>query len=183
MPLTREQAARALQEIDAVSGHSGRLHRYAHAAPILTLWGWIWLRGFGLGEIWPRGAGLIWIPLNLIGVAGSLYLGQRGKTERAAATNWRWLGSILAILAFYLAVLTLFPTASPRQSAALIALIVALAYGLAGLWFGARFAVAGAVLAMLTLAGYFLLPGHFLLWMAVLGGGALMLAGVWLRRT
>ncbi|MBU9267522.1 hypothetical protein [Burkholderia gladioli] len=182
MQPTREQAAQALQEIEAVGGHSRRLHRYAHTAPILTLWGWIWLLGFGLGESWPGVAGLAWIPLNLAGIAGSLYLARRGRAARTAATTWRWLSSILAILAFYLAVLALFPTASARQSAALIALIVALAYGLAGLWFGARFAVAGAALAALTLGGYLLLPAHFMLWMALLGGGALMLAGTWLRK-
>jgi hypothetical protein len=34
----------------------------------------------------------------------------------------------------------------------------------------------------LTLFGYVTLASHFYLWMAVVGGGALVLAGLWLRR-
>jgi hypothetical protein len=39
----------------------------------------------------------------------------------------------------------------------------------------------GIVLAVLTVIGYFWLPGLFLLWMAALGGGALILGGIWFR--
>ena len=60
------------------------------------------------------------------------------------------------------------------------AAVVASAFG--GLWLGLRLVVAGTVLGLLTLGGYFLLRDYFLLWMAVVGSGALLLAGVWLRR-
>ena len=36
-------------------------------------------------------------------------------------------------------------------------------------------------IAVLTLVGFFWLPQLFLLWMAVVGGGALIFAGLWLR--
>ncbi|WP_042338501.1 hypothetical protein [Paraburkholderia ferrariae] len=86
------------------------------------------------------------------------------------------------MFAFYILVLNIFQPVTGPQSATLIALIVALFYVLAGLWLGARFVVAGIVLAVLTVFGYFMLAAHFYLWMAVVGGGALMLAGLWLRR-
>jgi hypothetical protein len=54
-------------------------------------------------------------------------------------------------------------------------------YFLSGLWIGSRLAVTGLALAVLTLVGYYLFPAYFLLWMAVVGGGALILAGAWLR--
>jgi hypothetical protein len=41
--------------------------------------------------------------------------------------------------------------------------------------------LAGVVVAALTLIGFFGLPQYFLLWMAVVGGGALILGGFWLR--
>lgn len=182
MSLTPEQAAQALREIDVMSGRSGRLRRYAHSAPILTLWGWIWLIGFGASEACPGTAVLIWILLNTAGIAGSLYLGRRGSAHQTASASRRWLGTVLALLAFYLSALSLFPNVSTQQSTALVSLIIAVVYVIVGFWFGARFAVAGTLLAILTLAGYFLLPAHFGLWMAVLGGGSLMLAGAWLRR-
>jgi hypothetical protein len=47
---------------------------------------------------------------------------------------------------------------------------------------GTRYVVSGIAVAALTLAGFFLLKQHFLLWMAAVGGGAMILAGLWLRR-
>jgi hypothetical protein len=41
--------------------------------------------------------------------------------------------------------------------------------------------VTGIGMAALTLVGYYLFPAYFFFWMAVVGGGALMLAGLWLR--
>ncbi|MCX4160997.1 MULTISPECIES: hypothetical protein [Paraburkholderia] len=151
-------------------------------APMFMLWGVIWLIGFGLTDIAPAYANFIWIALNVVGVLGCIYLGQRGRHEDRSATSWRWLASMLSIFAFYILALVIFQPATGMQSAAFIALIVALFYVLAGLWLGARFAIAGTLLAALTLIGYFVLPAHFALWMAVAGGGALMLAGLWLRR-
>jgi hypothetical protein len=46
---------------------------------------------------------------------------------------------------------------------------------------GMRFLGTFVAIAALTLGGFFFLPAHFLLWMAVVGGGALVLAGLWLR--
>jgi hypothetical protein len=42
--------------------------------------------------------------------------------------------------------------------------------------------VTGIALAALTLFGYFEVVTHFDMWMAVVGGGSLILAGIWLRR-
>jgi hypothetical protein len=54
-----------------------------------------------------------------------------------------------------------------------------------GLVWGALVCVgvaAGVVIAALTLGGFFFIPRYFLLWMAAVGGGALMLAGFWMER-
>jgi hypothetical protein len=182
MTLSSEQAAAALREIEATGHRSGELYRYQRSAPMFILWGLIWLIGFSLTELVPAKANFIWVVLNIGGVLGCLYLGRQVKGERSASTTWRWLASILCIFAFYVAVLTVFPPVSARQPAVLIALIVALFYMLGGFWLGTRFAVAGFLLAALTLFGYVTLASHFYLWMAVVGGGALVLAGLWLRR-
>lgn len=182
MPLSSEQANEALRAIEAVSQRSGQLYRYRRTAPMLILWGVIWLLGFGLTDLIPAKANVIWIPLDIVGVFGCIYFGRQNKEERAAQMTWRWLASIASIFAFYTLVLLIFQSATGKQSAALIALIVALFYVLAGLWLGARFAVAGVALATLTLVGYFMLVSHFFLWMAIVGGGALILAGLWLLR-
>lgn len=185
MTISSEQAAQALRDLDAVGQRSGTLYRYQRTAPILMVWGVIWLIGFGLSDLAASHVTLLWLVLDAIGIASSIYLGRAGKragSAEARDSSRRWLLSIFGILGFYVAVLVVLQPATGQQSAALISLLVALFYILAGVWVGLRFAIAGLALAALTLVGYFALNAHFNLWMAVVGGGALLLAGFWLRR-
>jgi hypothetical protein len=182
MTLSSQQAAEALRDIEAVGNRSSQLYRYRRAAPMLILWGVIWLLGFGLTELAPAQANDFWAPLDIAGVLGCLWVGRNNKAEKSTAASWRWLASIVSIFAFFIAVQVLFQPVTGRQASVLISLIVALFYLLAGIWLGTRFAVSGILLAVLTLSGYFMLTSHFYLWMAVVGGGALVLAGLWLRR-
>ena len=63
-----------------------------------------------------------------------------------------------------------------------VPMVVATIYAVFGIWKGLRFLFAGIAVAALTLIGFFFLPQYFLLWMAAVGGGSLMLVGVWLRK-
>lgn len=181
MALSSEQASRALRELEAVTQRSGQLYRYQRFGPMLMLWGVIWLVGFALSHFFPANAAWVWIALDIVGVSGCIYLGRRGKQGASSSTSWRWLASAFSIIAFYIVVLNILQPVSGPQSAALISLIVALCYFLGGVWIGVRLAVTGIAVAALTLFGFYMLPAYFLLWMAVVGGGALILAGVWLR--
>jgi len=106
-----------------------------------------------------------------------------GKSAREGrALGLRYLATFFAIGAFISATFAVMPPAGPEAVGAFIPLIVALAYVLLGIWKGIRFVVAGSIIAALTLGGFFYLHQHFLLWMAVVGGGALALAGLWLRK-
>lgn len=181
MTLSTEQASQVLREVDAVSHRSGQLYRYQRFAPMLLLWGVIWLIGFGMTNFFPAHASWLWIALDVIGIAGCMFLGGKGKQEASSSSGWRWLASIAAILVFYVVILNIFQPVSGQQSAVVIALLVALFYVLSGVWIGARLTITGIAMAALTLVGYCLFPAYFFLWMAVVGGGALMLAGLWLR--
>ena len=64
---------------------------------------------------------------------------------------------------------------------AIIPLLIAWSYVIMGLWLGARFLVAGLVVAAVTLGGYFYWPEHFCGLMAVVGGGTLIVTGLWLQ--
>jgi hypothetical protein len=86
------------------------------------------------------------------------------------------------LLAFFFAVFAILPPANDRAAPALITLVVAAAYTLLGIWRGPRLIAAGVGLAALTLAGFFFLPAHFLLWMALVGGGMMVSIGLWLRK-
>jgi hypothetical protein len=51
------------------------------------------------------------------------------------------------------------------------------------MWFGYAFVLIGVSISILTLIGYFYIGGDaFLLWMAFVNGGGLLLGGLWMRR-
>ena len=63
-----------------------------------------------------------------------------------------------------------------------LATVAMLGYVAIGLWSGSAFmTVLGLAVTSLTVFGYFVLPGHFYLWMAPTGGGALLGTGLYLR--
>ena len=71
---------------------------------------------------------------------------------------------------------------NPLAQGAFVPLLVAMFYCLMGLWRGVRLLITGIVVAALTLIGFFYLPEYFMLWMAAVGGGSLILLGLWLRK-
>ena len=90
---------------------------------------------------------------------------------------------LTAILCLFIG--AIFATLGPvsgKQIGVFTPLLVGAVYAALGLWLGLRFVVTGVAITVLTLGGYFYLPEHFLLWMAFVTGGGLILAGVWFRR-
>jgi hypothetical protein len=96
--------------------------------------------------------------------------------------TWRIAGLVLALLVFFVAALLVMTPQTRRQVSTFIALTVALAYTVVGLWAGPRWIVAGVAVGALSLIGHFHIPAHFNAWMGLVGGGVLVLSGVWLRR-
>ncbi len=88
----------------------------------------------------------------------------------------------LAMWAYFPAMLLIVGPLSPRQVNAFISLFWALTYMVAGAWIGLRLTIIGAVTAVAIVVGYVFVKEHFPLWMAVFGGGSLILAGLWLRK-
>ena len=179
MSLSPQEAAQALHEIERAQNRSALLRGYAGGAPYLLLWSVLWAVGYGLTYLMPARSAAIWAVIVGIGaLAGIVFLWR----TKGSASGWRYGAAFAALAGFSAAALAILRPASSTQVAAFVPLVVALSYVIGGLWFGLRFVVAGLALAALTLAGYFLLREHFLLWMAVVGSGALLIAGLWLRR-
>lgn len=186
MSLSSDQAAESLKEIDRTGQRSRLAHRYAHSSPFFIMWGVIWMVGYSATDFYPRYAGPLWMALTVAGFLGSVALGRyRTRMDHPGMTrnaSWRFLGCFIAIACFVAATYAMFGHAGPRQQAAFIPLLMALFYVLIGLWAGTRFVITGIAVAALTLGGFFYLPAHFPLWMAAVGGGALVLAGLWMRK-
>jgi hypothetical protein len=189
MSISSEQAAQALREVEQTSALSSTLYRYQKAAPHCFLWGSIWLVGFSLNDFFPDYINLVWIPLDIVGIACSTYLATRTPNARSETSpgkmnqTWRWLGSIFTIMAFFIAVQLIMQPTAERQVVSLMMLIVSMFYVLRGLWGSPRMGVTGVALAALTAFGFYEVHAHYDLWMAVVGGVSLILAGFWLRRT
>jgi hypothetical protein len=178
MTLSPQDAAEALRAIETTQQRSATLRGYQRGSPHLVLWGVIWVVGDGLSEFFPTYAGAIWAVLVPLGLIGGLLLLRRD----GGAGDWRYGAVALTLAAFFGASFFVLAPVSGRQIAAVIALAVATAYVIRGLWWGPRYLVTGLVVAVLTLAGFVVLKAHFMLWMAAVGGGAMILAGLWLRR-
>jgi hypothetical protein len=188
MTLSPNEAAETLRDIAAVETRSHRLYGYRQGSPHLILWGVLWAIGYGLTEPWPQQGREIWSTLVAIGLVGGFVIVLRSHARVANRTGakpriyWRFPAIALTGLAFIFAGIAVMGPVSGRQIGAFIPLVVAAGYAVMGFWLGLRFTIAGAVLATLTLAGFFLLPTHFSPWMAMVGGGTLILSGFWLRR-
>ena len=188
MSLSQDQASESLKEIDRTSRRSAQAWGYANSSPFFVMWGAVWMVGYTGSDLYPRYAQPLWLGLTIAGVAGSMLIGRArsrdGEPHPGVNRNAgpRFLASFAAIGVFVAATYAIFGHASPAQQAAFTPLVVAMFYALLGIWKGLRFLITGIVVAALTLGGFFFLHQHFMLWMAAVGGGALVLAGLWLRK-
>ena len=192
MNVTRDEAARALEEIGQAGGRMHRLSLYADLAPMFLLWGLIWFSANLVTEFRPELSGLAWLTGEVLGTPLTIFFtvrqGRRsGARIRQAGGNPKALGSRMALLGavamgFVASTIAVMSPLNARQFDAFISLVFAFAYALGGIWGGWRLIAIGVVTAAAILFGYFALDQHFYLWMGVVGGGALVAGGLWLRK-
>jgi hypothetical protein len=193
MNVTRDEAARALEEIGQAGTRMIRLNAYADLAPSFMLWGLIWFVANLVTEFRPGLANLAWMIGSLvIGAPLTLYFTVRyarrnGARIRQAGGDPKRLGNRMALLGavawgFFASIIAVTAPLTARQVDAFISLFFAFAYAIGGVWGGWRLMTIGLVAAAGILFGYFALTQHFYLWMAVVGGGALFAGGLWLRK-
>ena len=182
MPLSHDDASEALREIDRTQQRSSRLYGYSNASPHLIVWGIAWMIGYGASYFQPSWH-FVWPILIVAGAAASFWFGMRaGPKSNASDYGWRYVVTFFVIFCFIGAVMFIVKPTSDAQVGAFIPLIIAFFYCLIGVWGRAwRMLITGVALAALTLIGFFALREYFALWMAVVGGGGLILGGLWLR--
>jgi hypothetical protein len=142
----------------------------------------LWVVGYGLNDLFPAHGQAIWAAIVPVGLAAGFMAVRGGGHEAGFQVGWRYGAVALTIAAFFFAAFFVLWPVSPKQIAALIPLFVAAAYVVAGIWWGGRYVATGMIVAALTLIGFVMVRDHFYLWMAGVGGTALILAGLWLRR-
>ena len=184
MPLSPNEATDTLRDIEQASRRSASAFGYSMASPHLILWGAIWFVGYGASYLAPR-YGFYWPVLVIIGFAGSSYIGHRmsAGAARRGGYDWRFASSFALIFAFIWALFSIMPPTNAMQGDAFTPLFVGLIYSGIGLWTRAwRMLWLGIAVGGLTVIGYFYFLPYFLAWLAVLGGGGLILGGLWMRK-
>lgn len=187
MSLTPDEAAASLREAEQTEHRSREMQIYRNSAPHCFIWGTIWLICYGTTGLAPRYAGYVWWPLVIGGWLSAMAVGfYQGRTRTRAERNWRIdaLMGIIFIASFALGAVVAFPggPSSGLRIGALYPLIFSAIYAGFGLWVGIRYIMLGAFVAIATLFGFFVLRENFALWMAIVGGGSLILCGFWMRR-
>lgn len=181
MPISQQEAAQALKDITRTERRSVSLQGYQMTWPHLVLWGVIWFVGYGgmaLHVTWPY----LWPVLSAGGSIASFYIGYTLSRERAKSMDWRYAATFFAIFFFIAAIFAIMPPQHEAQYAAFFPILVSLYYALIGIWTrGLRMLALGILLAVITIIGFFFLPTNFELLMAIVGGGGLVLGGLWLR--
>ncbi len=180
MSLSPSEANDALRDIRKTEQASSTTYGYRIASPHLILWGVIWMIGYGATWLKPQWW-VVWPVLGVAGMAANFWIGRASRAVRSGF-DWRYAATALMVFLFIAAVFAILPPANGLQIGAFVPILVALFYGLIGVWgHSPRMLATGIAIGALTLGGYFWLQPLFLPWMAVVGGGGLVLGGIWLR--
>jgi hypothetical protein len=179
--ITTREATDALREAATTERRSAKAYSYNRSAPLLILWGLIWIVGYGgMAELPGQQSGWLWLALSVVGTGISIWLGNAGAKARGQS-GWRVGALVVIAFAFTNALFSILPPTNALQVGAFTPLLLSAIYAAIGLWQGLRFVLVGAFPAAITLGAYFFLKDFFFVWMALAGGGSLLLTGLWMR--
>ena len=178
------EAAQALNDIEQIVQRVRQSRIYDISSQIMIAAGVLVLAGNIANFAVPRLAAYIWIAVNVLNIAAvAALITMDAKRAGSQTFDFRMLAAFLMFYAFGILCNSVFGHYGPRELGAFWPIYFLLFYCLAGLWFGYAFIAMGLSIIALTLIGYFFVGGFaFLLWMAAVNGGGLILSGLWMRR-
>jgi hypothetical protein len=182
MGLSPQDALAALNDVEATDARARASQANRAGAPYLLLWGAVWVVGYTLSGLLPgKLIGPTWIVLGLAGFAAMAFLPRRETTSRA----YRGLTIAImqvAIFAFIGATYWVMRPTQGDQYMVYPALMVGLIYTLMGSLRRTRIMWIGAAVFVLSLIGYAFLRPVLAFWLAAVGGGGLILGGLWMHQ-
>lgn len=178
-----KEASQALSDIDEVVKRLRQSRIYDRASLIAVACGVLVATGNIANFIVPRYGGDIWLTVNSLNVVVVAVISLVDYPKTGLRTfDVRVLAAFLLFFAFGLLATGVLGHFGPRELGTFWPIYFMLFYSLAGLWFGSAFIAIGLSITALTLIGYFFVGGAaFLLWMAAVNGGGLVLSGLWMR--
>lgn len=186
MTVTRGDAASALHDIDTARRQALTAFGYRSGSPYLLLWGVVWIVAGTVGALAPGNAGIGWLAADIAGLIGTGCLvtaqARRDGSDGARDSVLRYVAMVAVLAMFVALTLSLFAPVRGVEVQSFIVLLVAAAYVILGCWFGLRYAAVGMAIGALATGTFHFAPAHTALVVPLLGGGALVLAGLWMRR-
>lgn len=179
---TPRQAALLLAEVDtarAAMRHAIRAHRGHYH---LWIWGAAWIAMPLTAHFGGDNAGRFFPWICALGGAFSFITGFTQKQQLRRPPNTRLAAVLVTVWLFgLLALLGLRPSFNVRTIYAYFCLVAMQSYVVAGLWTDSYLLWLGIIITVLLISGLFLPPAFFWIWMAVCGGGSLILSGFYVR--
>lgn len=197
MRISPEEAKQSLKQIDRVAATTRTAAAYAGADILFGLWGMAWMAAFVASGVLERTRlcgliGLVWLIVIPAAVVATLVVTRRYRAP-VENTEGKRIGLMWCFVYIYawcfVAVAYPFLDWKALQAmpgvkciTAINCLIPMFAYVVMGLWLRENYLIVIAILiSIVTVAGLLVFSHIFWWWMAVLGGGLFMAAGVYMR--
>lgn len=184
-PISPDEAREALELIEATTRQMRRSLAHGGMPYYLIIWGIVWTVGFGSSHFFgpdsPR-AGTAWAVLDTLGVVASVLVGWRLRTRVRSPRYGPAVGLLfwLALIVYGVLIVYFAQPRSGNQLTLLISLLATFGYVATGIFYRSLFLSGlGALVTLIMVGGYLLVPASFNLWMAILGGGSLIAAGLY----
>lgn len=193
-PTDKDAARRALRDVAATQDRARALSFYRSAFAPVMVWGFVWLICNTVSFFQPGLANTIWIVGIFLGSIASVASGwvrrdrdrqNQARHDGTGLARHVMIGiGIAVIIVLGLTALGFLDVFSSSQQAnAMISVMVAISYGVAGLQHGLRLTLLGLVVGAAAVGGYIWLREWYELWMGIVGGGSLILGAIWLWRS
>jgi hypothetical protein len=186
MNITPTEAEEALTAIQTMMQKTRRAISSSGAYKFLILWGVIWMIGFLGSQFLPKEiANYVWIGLDILGGILSAVIGvrmNRGVRSSTASTSGKRIGFFWLLLFFYCAAaIGIAWPVDGKQFAMFIILFVTVGWIAMGLLLSFASVWWGLALVGLSLCSYYLLNDYFYFIMAFVGGGGMIVLGIYVR--
>jgi hypothetical protein len=170
-----------LADVETVVARVKQSRLYRRAGAIFVLWGVLFFGRQALFVFAPQFAAHGWFSVDIVGVALTVLM-LRDQFNPGGRFPLRLLAAFALFYGFGWIWSDLIGGFGGRQMAAFWPTLFQFGYAVAGLWFGAAFVAIGLGATALTLADFLWAGEWFFPLLALINGGALIAAGLWMRR-
>ena len=185
MNVTKDQAQDYLETIQQVQQQTRRTLATGGGPIYMILWGLIWVLGYlGSYLLPPQSAGYLWFGLDIVGLAASMGIGWWHATRVRSSTQDARIAIFWLIWLVYTGLIVWLSgsTEDAAQISIVISLMAMFGYVVMGLWLWMPLTWIGAGVTVAIVVAYLVMPQYVDLAMAVLGGGTLVLSGIYIYR-